>query len=54
MNLLLVELGKPFAFLVIGRVIERKPQYQRVKECGESECQLNESLRKKNNLLDRV
>jgi len=60
LNLLIVKLGKPFVFLDRGRVIERKPQYQRVKECGESKCQLNESLRKKitrwiefNNSLER-
>jgi len=39
LNLLLVELGKPFEFLVRGRVIERKLQYQRAWDCGESECQ---------------
>jgi len=60
LNLLIVELGKPFVFLDRGRAIERELQYQRVKECGESECQLNESLGKKitcwielNNSLER-
>jgi len=38
-----VELGKPFAFLDRGRVIVRKLQYQRVRDCGESECQQDES-----------
>jgi hypothetical protein len=43
LNLQLVELGKPFGFLDRGRVIERKLQYQRAWDCGESECQQNES-----------
>ena len=43
MNLPLVELGKPFVFLNRGRVIVRKLQYQRVRECGESENQQDES-----------
>lgn len=43
LNLQTVELGKPFVFLKRGRVIERKPQYQRVRDCGESECQQDES-----------
>jgi hypothetical protein len=38
-----VELGKPFVFLIRGRVIARELQYQRVKDCGESECQQGES-----------
>jgi hypothetical protein len=42
-NLRIVELGKPFVFLERGRVIERKPQYQRVRDGGESECQQSES-----------
>ncbi|HEY8888955.1 MAG TPA: hypothetical protein VIM70_01675 [Clostridium sp.] len=33
LNLLIVELDKPFVFLDRGRVIERKLQYQRVREC---------------------
>jgi hypothetical protein len=40
-----VELGKPFEFLERGRIIERKSQYQRVRECGESEGQQDESPR---------
>jgi hypothetical protein len=47
LNLRLVELGKPFVFLDRGRAIERKLQYQRVKDCGESESQQNESSGKK-------
>jgi len=43
LNLLSAELDKPFVFLVRGRVIERKPQYQRVRDCGESESQQDES-----------
>ncbi len=39
----LAELGKPFVFLDRGREIERNLQYQRVKDCGESECQQDES-----------
>jgi hypothetical protein len=39
LNLLIVELDKPFVFLVRGRVIERKLQYQRVRDSGESKCQ---------------
>ncbi|GCD13269.1 hypothetical protein Ctaglu_48920 [Clostridium tagluense] len=39
LNLLLVELGKPFVFLDRGRAIVRKLQYKRVRDCGESECQ---------------
>jgi hypothetical protein len=54
LSLQLAELGKPFVFLDRGRVIERKLQYQRVKDCGESECQQDESSGKKNNPLDRV
>ena len=46
MNLLLIELGKPFVLLVRGRVIVRKLQYQRVKDCGESKCQQDENLGK--------
>jgi hypothetical protein len=60
LNLQIVELGKPFVFLDRGRVIERESQYQRVKECGESKSQSNESLREKitcwiefNNSLER-
>lgn len=39
-----MELGKPFVFLFKGRVIVRKLQYQRVKDCGESKSQQDESL----------
>jgi len=49
-----VELGKPFVFLDRGRAFIRKLQYQRVKDCGESECQSDESSGKKDNPLDRV
>jgi len=60
LNLLLVELGKPFVFLNRGMAIERKLQYQRVKDCGKSESQQNESSEEKttrwiefHNLLER-
>jgi hypothetical protein len=43
LNLQIVELGKPFVFLDRGRVIERKLQYQRARDSGESECQQDES-----------
>ena len=43
LHLMLVELDKPFEFLERGRVIVREPQYQRVRDCGESECQQDES-----------
>ena len=43
LHLMLVELDKPFEFLERGRVIARETQYQRVRDCGESECQQDES-----------
>jgi hypothetical protein len=43
LNLQLVELGKPIVFLGRGRAIVRELQYQRVRDCGESKCQQDES-----------
>lgn len=39
-----MELGKPFVLLNRGRIIVRKSQYQRVRDCRESKCQQDESL----------